>query len=40
MSNSMTFAFYNNHAGYIINNIMEKVRLDVGDQIGSCNSNR
>ena len=39
MSNSINFAFKNNHAGCTINSILKEVRLEVEDKIGACKNN-
>lgn len=39
MSNSINFAFKNNHAGFTINSILKEVRLEVEDKIEACKNN-
>lgn len=38
-SSRITFTFENHHAGCIVDNILEEVRLEVGDLIGAYKSN-
>lgn len=38
-SSRITFTFENHHAGCIVDNILEEVRLEVGDPIGAYKSN-